>query len=117
MLDEAGFPGIVSDAGVATGSDLLDDVRTAIRRYCVLPGEHELVAVVLWCALSHLLTKFDYAPRLIIRSPEKRSGKSRLLEVVDALVYSPLRAVNATVAYVFRSLDSSPPPTLLFDEE
>jgi hypothetical protein len=99
-----------------SGAELLDDVRTAIRRYCVLPGEHELVAVVLWCALSHLLTKFDYAPRLIIRSAEKRSGKSRLLEIVDALVYSPLRAVNATVAFVFRSLDSNPPPTLLFDE-
>jgi len=98
------------------GSDLLNDVRDAIRRYCVLPGEHELVAVVLWCALSHLLTKFDYAPRLVIRSAEKRSGKSRLLEVVDALVYSPLRAVNASVAFVFRSLDEDPPPTLLFDE-
>jgi hypothetical protein len=100
----------------ASGADLLDEVRAAIRRYCVLPGEDELVAVVLWCALSHLLTKFDYAPRLVIRSAEKRSGKSRLLEVVDALVYSPLRAVNATVAFVFRSLGSSPPPTLLFDE-
>jgi hypothetical protein len=98
------------------GSDLLNDVREAICRFCVLPGEHELVAVTLWCALSHLLTKFDYAPRLVIRSAEKRSGKSRLLEVIDALVYSPLRAVNATVAFVFRSLETNPPPTLLFDE-
>jgi hypothetical protein len=99
-----------------SGVDLLDEVRAAIRRFCVLPGEHELVAVVLWCALTHLLTKFDYAPRLVIRSAEKRSGKSRLLEVVDGLSYSPLRAVNATVAFVFRSLDKDPPPTLLFDE-
>jgi hypothetical protein len=98
------------------GADLLDEVRVAIRRFCVLPGEHELVAVVLWCALTHLLTKFDYAPRLVIRSAEKRSGKSRLLEVVDGLCYSPLRHVNATVAYIFRSLDKDPPPTLLFDE-
>ncbi|WP_236147354.1 DUF3631 domain-containing protein [Mycolicibacterium sp. CH28] len=105
------------DIGTMTsGSDLLNEVRDAIRRYCVLPGEHQLVAVVLWCALSHLLTEFDYAPRLVIRSAEKRSGKSRLLEVVDALVYSPLRAVNASVAFVFRSLDEDPPPTLLFDE-
>jgi len=100
----------------ANGSELLGDVRDAIRTYCVLPGEHQLVAVVLWCALSHLLAKFEYAPRLVIRSAEKGSGKSRLLEVVDALVYSPLRAVNATVAFVFRSLDTDPPPTLLFDE-
>lgn len=100
----------------SAGSHLLDDVREEIRRYCVLPGEHELVAVVLWCALTHLVAEFDYAPRLVIRSAEKRSGKSRLLEIVDGLVYSPLRAVNATVAYVFRSLDKDPPPTLLFDE-
>lgn len=115
MLDTASSE-IDSDGTVSPASDLLDDVREAIRRFCVLPGEHELVAVALWCTLSHLLTKFDYAPRLVIRSAEKRSGKSRLLEIVDALVYSPLRAVNATVAFVFRSLDSNPPPTLLFDE-
>jgi Protein of unknown function (DUF3631) len=116
MLDKAPSPGTESGGSVMTGSDLFNDVREAIRRFCVLPGEHELVAVVLWCALSHLLTKFDYAPRLVIRSAEKRSGKSRLLEIVDGLVYSPLRAVNATVAFVFRSLDGNPPPTLLFDE-
>jgi hypothetical protein len=74
------------------------------------------VAVVLWSALSHLLTEFDYAPRLVIRSAEKRSGKSRLLEVVDELDYSPLRAVNTSLAYVFRSLGKELPSTLLFDE-
>ncbi|MBS1691922.1 MAG: DUF3631 domain-containing protein [Actinobacteria bacterium] len=98
------------------GARLLDEVHASIQRYCVLPGEHESVAVTLWVALTHLLSCFDYAPRLVIRSAEKRSGKSRLLEVVDALVYSPLRAVNATVSYVFRSLAADPPPTLLFDE-
>lgn len=100
----------------SVGAKLLDDVREAIRRYCVLPGEHELVAVTLWVVLTHLLAFYDYAPRLVIRSAEKRSGKSRLLEVIDALVYSPLRAVNATVSYIFRSLAADSPPTLLFDE-
>lgn len=109
-------PTIDGGSEAPNGADLLDEVREAIRRYCVLPGEHELVAVVLWCALTHLLAEFDYAPRLVIRSAEKRSGKSRLLEIIDGLVYSPLRAVNATVAYVFRSLGACPPPTLLFDE-
>ncbi|TDZ79107.1 hypothetical protein DE4585_02842 [Mycobacteroides salmoniphilum] len=115
----ADYPTLSSVDGcseVPNGADLLVEVREAIRRYCVLPGEHELIAVVLWCALTHLLAEFDYAPRLVIRSAEKRSGKSRLLEIIDGLVYSPLRAVNATVAYVFRSLGVCPPPTLLFDE-
>jgi hypothetical protein len=100
----------------AFGAHLLDDVRDVISRYCALPGEHELNAVVLWCAATHLVGAFDFAPRLVIRSAEKRSGKSRLLEVVGGLVYSPLRVVNASLAFVFRSLGEDPPPTLLFDE-
>ncbi|MCV7060279.1 DUF3631 domain-containing protein [Mycolicibacterium vaccae] len=114
--DDSQTPTVDGNGSDSTGSDLLNDVREAIRHFCVLPGEQELVAVVLWCAQTHLVAEFDYAPRLVIRSAEKRSGKSRLLEVIDGLVYKPLRAVNATVAYVFRSLDTEPPPTLLFDE-
>ncbi|ONM47170.1 DUF3631 domain-containing protein [Nocardia donostiensis] len=98
------------------GAQILDDVRAAFRRYVVLPSAHAEVAVSLWVVTTHLTPCFEYAPRLVARSPEKRSGKSRLLEVADALVYEPLRAVNATVAYIFRSLDADPPPTLLFDE-
>ncbi|MEU7628668.1 DUF3631 domain-containing protein [Nocardia sp. NPDC049220] len=98
------------------GAALLDDIRTALLKYCVLPTEHATIAVVLWAVTTHLTGCFEYAPRLVLRSPEKRSGKSRVLEILDALAYSPLRAVNATVAYIFRSLDADPPPTLMFDE-
>ncbi|MBB3037436.1 DUF3631 domain-containing protein [Hoyosella altamirensis] len=101
---------------MSDGAEILNRTETSIRRYCVLPSNHAFVAVVLWAVLTHLTAAFEYAPRMVARSPEKRSGKSRLLEVLDALVYQPLRAVNATVAYIFRSLDADPPPTLLFDE-
>lgn len=100
----------------AGGAELLDEVAEAIRRYCILPSPQALNAVVLWVACTHMTPAFEYAPRLVARSPEKRSGKSRLLEVVDALAYEPLRAVNATVSYIFRSLDGDRPPTLLLDE-
>jgi len=100
----------------AGGAELLDQVAEAIGRYCILPSRQALIAVVLWIACTHMTPAFEYAPRLVARSPEKRSGKSRLLEVVDALVYQPLRAVNATVSYIFRSLDGDRPPTLLLDE-
>lgn len=98
------------------GDALLDDVADAIKTYCILPDEHALTGVVLWIACTHMTPAFEYAPRLVVRSAEKRSGKSRLLEVVDALVHDPLRAVNATVSYIFRSLDRDTPPTLLIDE-
>lgn len=95
---------------------LLDEVRAALLRYCVLPSAHAAVAVTLWIAATHCTTAFEYAPRLVVRSAEKRSGKSRLLEVVDGMCHRPLRAVNATVSYIFRSLTDVPPPTLMLDE-
>ena len=105
------------DLAPAGGAELLDQVAEAVQRYCILPSPQALHAIVLWVACTHMTPAFEYAPRLVARSAEKRSGKSRLLEVVDALVHKPLRAVNATVSYIFRSLDSDGmPPTLLLDE-
>lgn len=103
-------------ATLPAGAAILDDVEAAVRRYCVLPSEHAVAGVALWVAYTYMTDAFEYAPRLVVRSAEKRSGKSRLLEIVDALVYKPLRAVNATVSYIFRSLDQDTPPTLLLDE-
>lgn len=88
----------------------------AVTRYCVLPSEHAVVAVVLWIAATYFVRVFEHAPRLAITSPEKRCGKSRLLEVVRALCYQPLVSVNATIAAVFRSIDPDDPPTLIVDE-
>lgn len=103
--------------GAVYGADVLDRIASAVSRYCILPSPHALTGVVLWIACTHMTDAFEYAPRLVVRSAEKRSGKSRLLEVVDALVHDPLRAVNATVSYIFRSLDrDGMPPTLLLDE-
>lgn len=121
MITADPFAGVAPDAGYTLtapgGDELLDRVAAAVSRYCILPSPHALIGVVLWVAYTHMTDAFEYAPRLVARSAEKRSGKSRLLEVVDALVHEPLRAVNATVSYIFRSLDrDGMPPTLLLDE-
>jgi Protein of unknown function (DUF3631) len=98
--------------------NLLDDVDAAIRKYCVLPDEHSYTAVGCWVAYTHMSDLFDFAPRLLVRSPEKQSGKSRLLEVMGELVYNPSYWVKPTEATLFRKIDScgSHPPTLIFDE-
>jgi hypothetical protein len=98
------------------GERLLDDICDTIARYCTLPGGHEYVAVTLWCAYTHLSDVFDFAPRLIVRSPHKRSGKTRLLEVVGEIVRGPLRSINASPATIFRSLDEDSRQTLILDE-
>ena len=99
------------------GERLLDKIRDAYAKFCILPSEHALIAVVLWTVAAHLVAEFHFAPRLVVRSAEKRSGKTRLLEVAAELVpEKPLRMANATLAYVFRALAGNPPPTVLFDE-
>ncbi|MGO4600085.1 DUF3631 domain-containing protein [Terrabacter sp. 2RAF25] len=97
-------------------AEMLLSVEECLRTYCVLPSEHAYVAVALWVATTHVLPAFDYAPRLVARSAEKRSGKSRLVEVVYGLVREPIRTVNASVAFIFRSLGNEHPPTILLDE-
>jgi uncharacterized protein DUF3631 len=52
----------------------------------------------------------------VIRAPEKRCGKSRLLDVIEATCHDPLITVNASAAAVYRAIGTDDPPTLLVDE-
>ncbi|GAA2004390.1 DUF3631 domain-containing protein [Nocardiopsis rhodophaea] len=99
-----------------TLADVLDEMRAAFTRYVSLPSPAAADALVLWCAATHAQSVADVAPRLVIKAPEKRCGKSRCLDIVEALSCNALVAVNATPAAIFRSIDSDDPPTLLFDE-
>ncbi|OZD85597.1 DUF3631 domain-containing protein [Rhodococcus sp. 05-339-2] len=99
-----------------SGRAILDDVHSAIGRYCQLPSAEALDAVTLWVVHTHVSDVFDFAPRLVVRSPEKRSGKTRLLEILAELAHSPLRTVNASVPYIFRSLNEPGGRTLFIDE-
>lgn len=114
--DRASDDGARIDGTAIDGAELLDQVRAAIARYVVLPTTEDLDAVTLWIAATHGQPFWACAPRKVIRAPEKRCGKSRLLDLVEALCHRPLITVNASPAAVYRSLAESDPPTLLIDE-
>lgn len=97
------------------GAELLDRVHAALLRYVVLPSPDAAVAAVLWIAATHAQPAWAHAPRLVIRAPEKRCGKSRLLDLVEALCWNPFITVNSSPAAVYRSITADP-PTLLVDE-
>ncbi|WP_112248797.1 DUF3631 domain-containing protein, partial [Kribbella monticola] len=100
------------------GAELLDDVARVVTRYVILPSTSALTAVVLWIAATHAVPAWNCAPRLVIRAPERRCGKSRLLDMVEAMSHRPLMTVNASPSAVYRSIGIAPsdPPTLLIDE-
>ncbi|MCA1654935.1 MAG: DUF3631 domain-containing protein, partial [Pseudonocardiaceae bacterium] len=109
-------PAPVPPPAAADGAAVLDAAHAVLTRFCVLPSPAAAHAVVLWCAATHALPVLPAAPRLAITSPVKRAGKTRLLDVIEGICCAPLVSMNATVAAVFRSLDVTHPPTLLFDE-
>jgi hypothetical protein len=105
-------------AASSSGAELLSDVYAALTRYVVLPSPEAADAVTLWIAATHCLPAFEHATRLSIRSPVKRCGKSRLMELLGALAYNPLSTTNISVPALFRIIDAAgeKPPTLLLDE-
>ena len=100
----------------ADGATILAQLHTALTRYVILPSAEAAVAVALWIAATHAQASWAHAPRLVIRAPEKRCGKSRLLDIVEGTCHAPLITVNASPAAVYRAIGSDVPPTLLVDE-
>ncbi|GIH27942.1 hypothetical protein Aph01nite_62520 [Acrocarpospora phusangensis] len=97
------------------GAALLDRLHAALIRYVILPTPQAADAVTLWIAATHAQPAWAHAPRLVIRGPEKRCGKSRLLDVVEATCHQPFITVNSSSAAVYRSITDDP-PTMLVDE-
>ncbi|WP_433187731.1 DUF3631 domain-containing protein [Actinoallomurus sp. CA-150999] len=97
------------------GAELLDDVRAALARYVIMPSQEAGDAVTLWIAATHAQPAWQHATRLVITAPEKRCGKSRLLDIIEAASHDPLIAVNISPAALVRSIGDEP-PTILLDE-
>jgi Protein of unknown function (DUF3631) len=100
---------------------ILDDVYTYIERFVKFSSEQELAAVVAWAAHTHLIDAFYTTPRLTVLSAEKRSGKSRLIEILNLLVQSPISTIGPSAAGMYSAVavakrEGKPTPTLLLDE-
>jgi len=98
------------------GAAVLAELLAILTRYVVLPSADAAAAVALWIAATHAQDAWACAPRLVIRAPEKRCGKSRLLDIVEGTCHNPLITVNGSPAAVYRSIGADVVPTLLLDE-
>jgi hypothetical protein len=92
----------------------LEQIASFIRRFVWLT-EIQADALALWVAHTHATSAAACTPYIGITSAEKRSGKTRLLEVLELLVWSPLPTANISDAALFRAI-AELNPTLLFDE-
>lgn len=97
------------------GALLLDELDELFERFVAFPSIEARWAVVLWVMHTHCIDAFESTPRLALLSPEKGSGKTRVLEILALVVPDPLHTVNISAAALFRIVDDQQ-PTLLLDE-
>jgi hypothetical protein len=98
------------------GVAVLDEVHAAYTRYVIFPSPEAADAVTLYTAATHAQTAWEHASRLVIKSPIKRCGKTRLQEVARELVHKALPTTNISPAALARSISEYDPPTLILDE-
>ena len=96
-------------------ADALTEADEFLSRFIHFESDEQRHAVVLWIAGTYVFDAYDVTPYLHIRSPEKRSGKTLLLDALRLLCRKPVPVVNMSPAALFRLVEKKQ-PTLLLDE-
>lgn len=87
---------------VMAGPELIERLEGFIRRFVVM--DEDLPALLaLWLMGTYCYTAFEYFPYLVLRSPEKRCGKSRTLDLISMLGFNAHQpTASPTEAQIFR---------------
>jgi hypothetical protein len=98
-----------------TLADLLDSICAFLQLHIVFSSPAQPLVIAVWIAHTWVLDAFDYTPYLHVWSPEKRCGKTKLLDCLELLVRKLWRAVSPSEAVLYRKIECDQ-PTLLLDE-
>lgn len=101
-------------AGPVNIAELLDTIRATIARFIVCDPS-TATATTLWIAFTWIIDHVQVSPLAIITAPEKRCGKTQLLDLIGRLSKRNLFASNISPAATFRVIEAKS-PTLLIDE-
>ena len=107
-------PSLQPGASLHDPAALLSDLREIIGRHVVLP-EMAAEALALWVVHTYAFTLRQVTTYIGVVSPEKRCGKTTLLEVLARLANRALTAANISPSALFKVIQETS-PTLLIDE-
>ena len=93
----------------------LDSTSAFVSRFVVFPDDRYADVVALWVAHTWAIGAATSTPYLWVTSPQMRSGKTRLLEVLELLAKNAWQVVEPSEAVAFRKIAIAR-PTLLLDE-
>jgi putative DNA primase/helicase len=98
ILDPVPWPEPVDGAAV------LDELQRELSALVVMPPEASR-ATALWIMFTYTIDAGSFAPRLLIKSPEKRCGKTTLLDALTEVCRRALPASNITAPALFRTVE------------
>lgn len=102
--------------GIVVGAELLADLRYFFTRFIVFRDKRLALLLAAWTLGTYAYRVFQVFPYLALRSPDKRCGKSRVLDILSLLAFNASsRVVHPTEAQIFRG-PSRNGGTLLLDE-
>ena len=90
-------------------------IEDYIQDYVTLADSHYSLPLALWIIGTYCFPEFDAYPYVVITAPTKRSGKTRLSEMMSFCCANPRNFAALTAATMFRSIESEK-PTMVFDE-
>lgn len=96
------------------GIELAKEIESLLSQHVILPKGAQ-VALTLWTMGTFVYDAFRVWPKLTISSPEKRCGKTTLLEVLAGQCHRSLVASNISPAAIYRVIEAWE-PSLLIDE-
>lgn len=99
---------------VVGGEGMLNEISDLIRRYVICDAS-VVDAATLWIIFTWLIDTVDVAPMALITSPDKRCGKTQMLNLFEHLCRHPLSASSITTSALYRCIEKWK-PTLLIDE-
>src|SRR6267142_2732614 len=102
-------PGFPVDLGIVS------DVETYLNRFVAFMEPVYALPIALWIIGTYCFPQFDAFPYLVITSATKRSGKTRLSELVGFTASNALPMTGLTGPTMFRLIDRDQ-PTIIFDE-
>ncbi len=95
---------------------ILDEIDDLLKKLVILKNEETHWALTLWLAHTYAIREFDFTPRLGIWSPEKRCGKSLLMEIISYLVEKPRMTSSISVSALFRVIEQFEGTVVFLDE-
>jgi hypothetical protein len=102
-------------ANVPLTYDLIAAAAKLIQRFVFIKDQRRYLLIALWVLATYLFELFDYFPILWITSPTRRSGKTRLLEVLTQISSRPSGIqIEPSVATLYRKTHRG--QTLILDE-